>query len=210
MFKRKGKRKRNRWRQWSTDRPSCIDSPLWSFLCRRKSGLVCRSPPFASCGDRPRRPGPTVVRCWALLPVRTHTANTKTCAPNTAVTKTTTTVNSFRPAEVLLRSPERRRWISVPVLLCYPAVLFPEEDGRIPYHSIHKPSRDRYISESDFEVPALIRYSAFRFTECRWSHGLVPNSTRMQTRVIQLVERWKKRLKFESIKMYFNIESNLK
>lgn len=30
------------------------------------------------------------------------------------------------------------------------------------------------------------------------------------TGVIQLVERWKKRLKFESIKMYFNIESNLK
>lgn len=92
MFKRR--RKRNRWRQWSIDRPSCIDSPRSSFLCRRKSGLVCRSPPFASCGDRPRRPGPTVVWCWALLPVRTHTANTKTCAPNTAVTKTTTTVNS--------------------------------------------------------------------------------------------------------------------
>lgn len=186
MFKRR--RKRNRWRQWSIDRPSCIDSPRSSFLCRRKSGLVCRSPPFASCGDRPRRPGPTVVWCWALLPVRTHTANTKTCAPNTAVTKTTTTVNSFRPAEVLLRSPERRRWISVPVLLCYPAVLFPEEDGRIPYHSIHKPSRDRYISESHFEVPALIRYSAFRFTECRWSHGRVPNSTRMQPERFNLLK----------------------
>lgn len=115
-----GKKKKNRCRQWSIDRPSCTDSPRSSFLCRRKSGLVCRSPPVASCGDRPRRPGPTAVWCWALLPVRTHTANTAACAPNTAVTKTTTD-NSFRPAEVLLRSPERRRWISVPVLLCYPA-----------------------------------------------------------------------------------------
>lgn len=53
-------------------------------------------------------------------------------------------------AEVLLRSPERCRWIIVHLIY---------------YHSMKKPTPDRYISLFDFEVPALIRYSAFRLTK---------------------------------------------
>lgn len=109
------------------------------------------------------------------------------------------------------RSSAEVTW-AASVDFCPRVIVLPRQrkTGQFLNHSIHKPSRDRYISESDFEVPALIRPSAFRFTECPLVPWSCSELNKNATGVIQLVERWKKQLEFESKKMYFNIERNLK
>lgn len=154
----------NQWRQcvidWST--LGCTNSPRSSFPGRQKYGLVSRSPPFASCGDMPWRPGPTAARCLPSLPQSEH-ARQKDCGSRSkhSGNQDDDGDQQFSPC-----------WSSAAVTWAlsvdYRPSILPVEN-----HSMKKPQQHRYICDFDFEVPALIRYTAFRFTKRGSSHGIV-------------------------------------